>query len=251
MSQLATERVRVRGYECDIYGHLNNANYLRLMSLVDEALPPIGRLIRTRIDFVRSVAPGDGVTISAVQDELADGYERRAYRLTAEGSDVTRAVSEFLENGGVDRGEPVATHPDTPPGVFTLSRPVEWRDVGTDGTVPMASLAALAEDAGIRVVSAHGWPMTRCAGHGFAIVLRSIEAEIGAAAGLDDEIRIDTFASGMRRSMITRHYLLSRASDGAPLARMNSLYVWVDLESNRPIRVPEQFIVDLTPNLTA
>jgi acyl-CoA thioesterase FadM len=118
-----------------------------------------------------------------------------------------------------------------------------------DGTVPLASIAALAEDAGIRVVAAHGWPMSRCADHGFAIVLRSIVAEIGEPAGLDDEIRIDTFARGMRRSMITRHYLLSRAADGAPIARLDSLYVWIDLDDNRPIRVPEAFIADLAPNI--
>lgn len=249
MVQLSTERVRVRPYECDIYGHLNNANYLRLMTLADASDPPVGRLRRTHVDFIRSVGPGDGVTIASARDTTGNGYERRSYRISSEGTDVTTAVADFLADDGDDDGAPFPPPPEPPPGVFTMRRPVEWRDVGIDGTVPFAALAALAEDAGIRVVAAHDWPMTRCAAEGFAIVLRTIDAEVAAPAGLDDEIRIDTFASGMRRSMITRHYLLSRVGDGAEVARLSSLYVWVDLETNRPIRVPEAFIADLIPNL--
>jgi acyl-CoA thioesterase FadM len=249
MAQLSTERVRIRRYECDVYGHLNNANYLRLLTLADESDPPAGTLVRAHVEFVRPVGPGDGVTITASTEEPTTGHERRSYRLTSQGSDVATAVFEYATGDAFDTGTAVAEPPHPPPGVYTMRRPVEWRDVGVDGAVPVAALAALAEDAGIRVVAAHAWPMTRCAAEGFAIVLRTIDVEMGASAGLDDEIRIETFASGMRRSMITRHYLLHRESDGAEIARFASLYVWVDLETNRPIRVPEVFIDDLRPNL--
>ena len=249
MGHLSIERVRVRPYECDIYGHLNNANYLRLMTLGDASRPPVGAMIRTRAEFIRSVGPGDGITIAVEQEAVGDGYERRRYLLSSDGAEVTRATCDFVAEDGHDEGDAVPLLPPLPPGVFTVVRPVEWRDVGIDGRVPFASLAAIAEDAGIRVVAAYDWPMTRCAEEGFAIVLRSIDAEIMGQVGLDDEIRIDTFASGMRRSMITRHYRVTKAGDGAPVARISSLYVWVDLASNRPIRVPESFVADVGPNL--
>jgi len=248
MSALTIERVRVRGTECDVYGHLNNANAIRLMRFADERHPPRGAMVRHRIEFVRSVGPGDALTITVDVDEAANGYERRSYAVSDDESIVMRGCADFLEPGATDSGKAIAESPPPPPGSFVITRPVEWRDVGMEGTVGIAALAALSEDAGIRVAAAHGWPMTRCTDEGFAIVLRSMDAELTASADLDDEIAIETYVSDARRSMITRHYLLTRTSDGRDVCRFRSLYVWVDLATHRPIRVPDHFLADFAGN---
>jgi len=251
MPPLSTERVRVRSYECDVYGHLNNANYVRFMRLADEAHPPVGDLVRNHVQYLRPVGPGDEVTITVEQSAADPGYERRTYVLESGGAVATTGWAEFAAAPQHDRGTPIDPAPPPPPGTFSITRPVEWRDVAMNGRVGVAALAALAEDAGIRVAAAHGWPMTRSAGEGFAIVLRTMEAEIGAPAGLDDDLRIDTFVSHPRRSMITRHYLVCRVRDGTRVCRFRSLYVWADLETNRPIRVPERFLADFGPNFAS
>ena len=47
-----------------------------------------------------------------------------------------------------------------------------------------------------------------------------------------------------------RHYTVRRKSDNELLARVNSLGAWVDLETGRPIRIPQQFLEDFRPNIT-
>jgi acyl-CoA thioesterase FadM len=48
--------------------------------------------------------------------------------------------------------------------------------------------------------------------------------------------------------MITRHYVLSRSGSGKPVALVRTLYVWIDLETGRPVRVPDAFLADFAPN---
>jgi acyl-CoA thioester hydrolase len=129
-----------------------------------------------------------------------------------------------------------------------LYRPVEWRDVDMTGHVTIAALASLVEDSAVRVSAAHEWPLARCADEGFAIVLRRHEMELGTPLTLDDEVEIATWASDRRRSSAIRHYFLRRVSDGGIVARFRSLYIWVDLTSGRPIRIPRDFLASFAPN---
>ena len=100
----------------------------------------------------------------------------------------------------------------------------------------------------VRVLAEHGWPMSRCTASGFAIILRRLTIEYTGSARLEDDVRVRTWASDVRRSMATRHYQLSLVSTGMEVARLRSLYVWVGLERARPIRIPESFLEDFAPN---
>ena len=40
-----------------------------------------------------------------------------------------------------------------------------------------------------------------------------------------------------------------RASDGAELVKIDTLGVWVDLASGRPIRIPPELLTDFAPNI--
>jgi acyl-CoA thioester hydrolase len=90
--------------------------------------------------------------------------------------------------------------------------------------------------------------MERCTKAGFAIVLRRLQIEHIGPAHLEDEVRVRTWVSDPRRSMITRHYVLSRSGSGKPVALVRTLYVWIDLETGRPVRVPDAFLADFAPN---
>jgi len=104
------------------------------------------------------------------------------------------------------------------------------------------------EDCGVDLCSAYGWPMERCAAHGFAMVLRRHQIEYGEPLSLGDEFEVSSWASGLRRSSAIRHYLIG--SGGKQAARLRSQYVWVDLDTMRPIRIPEAFLEDFRSNFS-
>lgn len=101
----------------------------------------------------------------------------------------------------------------------------------------------------MQVIAAHHWPWRRMAEQGFAIFIRKQQIRYRQPALIDDELEISTWASSVRRSTATRHYTIQRVGDEALLGEVHSLGVWVDLETGRPIRIPEQFMADFAPNL--
>ena len=45
-----------------------------------------------------------------------------------------------------------------------------------------------------------------------------------------------------------RHYTITRASDGALIARASVTWVWIDLTTGQPIRIPPDFAADFAAN---
>lgn len=85
-----------------------------------------------------------------------------------------------------------------------------------------------------------GWPMTRCAAAGFGIIARDIHIEYRLPALLGDALEIETYVSDAKRSTGIRHYLVRRG--GELLAQAQTRFVWVDLSTGRPIRIPPDFL---------
>jgi acyl-CoA thioesterase FadM len=54
----------------------------------------------------------------------------------------------------------------------------------------------------------------------------------------------------MKRATAVRHYTIRRVGDDELLARARVLWVWVDLESGQPIRIPAEFRQDFAPNIS-
>jgi acyl-CoA thioester hydrolase len=87
--------------------------------------------------------------------------------------------------------------------------------------------------------------------HGFAIFIRQHQIQYLQPAILGDKLTISTWASNVRRSTATRHYLIQRKSDGQKLAVVHSKSVWVDLETGQPIRIPKNLLVDFSNNIVS
>ncbi len=290
MTVIHHEPFRVRFYECDAYGHLNNVNYLRWMqeaafgasaavgydsSRYDE----IGHLWLVResdVEYLTPLVYGDEVTIKTWVSDFRRSHSLRQYEFTNQrtGQLAARASTDwvyvnaqtlrpaaippemqhafFPELPATEpRRERFPTPPPPPPGVFSLRRRVEWRDIDRMWHVNNAMYLSYIEDAGVHVAEAHGWPMKRMADEGFALFARQHRIEYRVPAVLGDEIEISTWISDVQRSTVFRHYAIRRASDGVLLARVRTQWVWVDVKSGRPIRVPEVFIADFADNLTS
>jgi acyl-CoA thioester hydrolase len=280
---------RVRHYECDAYGHVNHANYLRYMqeTAMDasaaagydipryEAMRRQWFIRETDIQYLHPLTYGDSVVVKTWVQDFRRVRSRRAYELrharTGEivaqattdwvylDTDTLRPVSvppemiaAFIPEGMPDDGsrrEPFPPAPPPPPGVFTLRRRVEWRDLDTAGHVNNAMYMAYLEDCGVQVAAAYGWPMTRMFKAGFGLVARRYRIEYMQSATMDDELELATWVSDIGRTSAVRHYTITRVTDGAPIARAYVVWVWIDLATGRPTRILPDFATDFAPNI--
>ncbi len=283
-----TRSFRVRSYECDAYGHVNNPNYLRYMQETafdasaargydQAAYAALGRLFLVRetdVEYLLPLRYGDSFKVTTWVVDFRRVRSRRAYEFhhAATGALVARASTDWVfvdreslkpvtvPNGLVDAffpdgappplaRAPFPDPPDPPPGVFTARHRVGWGEIDTAAHVNNAAYLTYADDAGVQVGAAFGWTMARMMAAGFGIIARRIQIEYAQSAVLDDELDVQTWVSDVRRASAVRHYRITRVRDGAPVARIRSTYAWVDLATGRPVRIPSDFLADFAPNI--
>ncbi|MCS7060067.1 MAG: thioesterase family protein [Anaerolineae bacterium] len=289
MPPLYTRVFRVRYYECDAYGHVNNVNYLRYMQeAAFDASAAVGYdfaryqsmgrhwlIRRTDIEYLRPLHYGDSVEVKTWVMDFHRVRSRRAYemRSLASGELAARAVTDWVfvdtasnrpvrvppemvaafmgetpSQAEVPPREPFPEPAPPPPGVFRTRRRVSWTDIDTAQHVNNIMYMVYVEACSMDVLSAHGWSIPRMTAEGFGMVLRRHQIEYLQPAVLGDEIEIATWVYDVKRASATRHYVLTRVSDGALLARVNTTAAWIDLASGRPIRIPTHFMADFAPN---
>jgi acyl-CoA thioester hydrolase len=276
---------RVRSYECDAYGHVNNANYLRYMQEAaldasaavgyDEAryyqIGHIWLIRETQIEYLRPLRYGDSVEVTTWVGDFRRVRSRRFYELRHPGSDelIAKASTDWVyierETGrparvpdemiaafapdGIEEAAPRDHFPEAPPpppGVFTMRREVEWRDIDTAGHVNNATYLNYMEECGILAARSFGWPMRRMQTEGFAIVARQHRIEYRQQAAHGDELAVSTYLSNLGRATATRHYRIERVSDGSLVAQARSLWVFVNLNTSGIMRLPAVFLEDFS-----
>lgn len=280
---------RIRHYECDAFGHLNNANYVRYMqetAFDASAAAGYGReaynklgcywLIReTDIEYLKPARYGDTLEITTWVKDFHLVRSRRVYEVRNRENNETVANAStdwvFLETSTnrpvkipaeikeafFPEGPPVSfpprdKFPNLPPAPvekFSMQISVAWHDLDAVQHVNNANYLKYAEECGMQVIAAHGWPISRMIEEGFAIFIRRHQIQYLQPALLGDELVISTWASSVRRSTATRHYLIQRKSDLEKIAVIHTTSVWVDLKTGRPIRIPGDLLVDFSSNI--
>jgi acyl-CoA thioester hydrolase len=280
---------RVRFYECDAYGHVNNTTYLRYMQEAAfdasaaagydtaryDAMGRYWLIHDTEIEYLHPLRYGESVAVKTWIEDFRRVRSRRAYELRRAGSPdlIARATTDWVF---IDRatGKPASIPaelmaaffpnatppvamprskfpepPPPPPALFTVRRHVTWQDIDAAQHVNNATYLAYAEDAGVQIAASRGWPMTRMANDGFSIIARRHRIEYRALALLDDELAISTWVSDVKRATAMRHYAIRRVRDDALLARISTLFVWVNLRTGMPMRVPDVFMASFADNI--
>ena len=287
-SQVVHQRTfRVRSYECDAYGHVNNANFLRYMqeaamgawAAAGPGATKEAHWVWREVDmeYLRPLRRGEAATVRTwITGVGPDGLEQ-AYELRLEGSDEvgasarTRSMAFHEETGRIvpvgpdvraafphlDPSGPSPSLnwappvPPPPSGAFRMSRKVLWQDIDATRCVNSAVYLSYATDCGMEVSTAHRWPMSRMTAEGFAIISRRHHIAYGEPARMDDDLVVTTWAFEAKRATCMRTYTMTRPRDRVLLAQVTTLYVWVDLVTGQPIRIPRQFLADFAPNFTS
>jgi acyl-CoA thioester hydrolase len=84
---------------------------------------------------------------------------------------------------------------------------------------------------------------------GVGIVARRYRIEYREPAVMDDELEVTSYLADVKRATAVRHNEIRRVADGALLARAYALWVFVDLATGKPVRVPGDFIESFRPNV--
>lgn len=287
MPAIFKRNFRVRHYECDAYGHLNNVNYLRYMqeTALDASAAVgwdtsryerIGKqwLIReSDIHYLKAIRWNDEIEITSYVVDFRRVQSRRRYEFRRDGELVAEAntnwvflemenqrpttvppemIADFAPDGLADSApsEKFPEQPRKPSGAFMLRKRVEWRDIDTVGHVNNAAYMSYCEDCSTQVGRDLGWAMRRMLDANFALVLRRFRIQYLLPAVLDDEVEITSWVSDVKRATAFRHYELRRVSDGEQLARAYAQVVFFDLAKQRPARVPEDFLEAFAENVS-
>jgi len=275
---------RVREYECDLYGHVNNANYLRYMQQAAiEASADVGYDSRryhqlgtlwvvreTGIEYLRPILPQQTVEVTTWVADFRRVVSRRMYVLRVAGEVAAQAYTDwvyvdrrsqkplripremalaFVPEGG--DGETIERSPlELPPrpaeSVMILHR-VEWGDLDGAGHVNNAVYLNLLEESGVRAGEAVGWGMQALAAHGLAIIARSHRIQYLQPAVHGDELSLTTWLSEVRRVSALRHYRVLRMSDEAEIVRAQTRVASLDREMMAPRAMPAELVKAFAP----
>ncbi len=196
-----TTKFRVRYVECDAYGHVNNANYLRYMQeAAFNASAAVGYdvkryaelgqywLVReTAIEYFKPLKYGDEFEIKTWVVDFRRVRSRRTYEFRRVGSDevIARGMTDWVYLDQATQrpvtvppemirafapdGEAVATQsresfpkpPPPPPGIFKMRRRVMWQDIDQAQHVNNAVYLSYTEDCGFQLLKHFKWPVQR------------------------------------------------------------------------------------------
>lgn len=273
---------------CDPQGYVHNAAYLRLMQETAFAASAAAGydftryqqikrtwLIReTDIAYLHPLRYGDSVTIKTWVVDFRRVRSRRAYEMVrvADGVIVARAHTEwvfldaqtlrpatippemmaaFFPEGmppPAERRPSVPPVPPPPAGVFTQIRRVEWRDLDMVGHVNNANYIAYLEDCAIQVAAASGWPVSRLFTQQSSILTHRYRLTYHQSAVMDDQLAISTWFASTEPTRATRYYHITRPADGTIILQAQADWGWVDMATQRPQPIPDDFLNALASN---
>lgn len=131
--------------------------------------------------------------------------------------------------------------------LFTLNIQASDRDVDTNGHVNNIVYVQWMQDVAIAHSDAVGCTAATTAA-GCTWVARSHQIEYLRPAFAGDRILLQTWiVDAAKKSSSPRRYRMVRESDGAVLARGETLWVFIDMQSGRPRTIPAEVIGCFAP----
>jgi len=120
---------------------------------------------------------------------------------------------------------------------YRLERRLSHADVDFLGELKVAALLGLLEQAAVEASTAVGFDAARYMREGRIWIIRRTRLQRFIPVGGTDTVDVETHVEDFRRARSLRHYTVRRA--GAAVAEATTDWVYCDLQSGRPARIPE------------
>jgi acyl-CoA thioester hydrolase len=125
------------------------------------------------------------------------------------------------------------------PRIFTLDITIRESDIDIQGHVNNTRYVAWMQDVAVAHSAAQGWPMTRYVDEGAGWVVRQHTITYKRPCFLGETVTACTWIAGIGPRTCPRRYLFWRAADRVVLAEAETQWVFIDLKTGRPTKVPE------------
>jgi acyl-CoA thioester hydrolase len=126
------------------------------------------------------------------------------------------------------------------PRVFTHTFSVPEEAIDELGHVSNLRYLAWMQDIAIRHSSAQGWPVERYLENGAVWVVRSHLITYLRPAFAGQTITLQTWVAEFKQRSSSRRYLVRRDSDNRILVEAETVWVYVDRQTGRPRRIPDE-----------
>jgi acyl-CoA thioester hydrolase len=111
--------------------------------------------------------------------------------------------------------------------------------IDVNGHVNNVAYIQWMQDAAMYHSAQLGWPQERYTEHGWTWIIRRHGIEYLAPAYAGDAIVVQTWVADFHRIRSLRGFCFVRPVDDTVLARAETLFVFCDLKSGRPLPIPE------------
>jgi len=108
------------------------------------------------------------------------------------------------------------------------------------GHVSNLKYLAWMQDIAIQHSAERGWPVERYLENGAVWVVRSHFITYLRPAFAGETITLGTWVAELKQRSSSRRYLVRRASDQQALVEAETVWVYVDRQSGRPRRIPDE-----------
>lgn len=126
------------------------------------------------------------------------------------------------------------------PEIYTTTIDVAADAIDANRHVNNTAYLRWMQDVAVEHSAALGWPLRRYFEAGATWVVRSHFVEYLRPAFEGDDLRLATWVSDLDEPRSTRRYVFWRDGDPRPVARAETLWVFVDLETGRPRGIPAE-----------
>jgi acyl-CoA thioester hydrolase len=138
------------------------------------------------------------------------------------------------------------------PGVFALTFSIPEHAIDELGHVSNLKYLAWMQDIAIQHSAARGWPVERYLENGAVWVVRSHFITYFRPAFAGETITLRTWVAEFRQRSSSRRYLVRRTNDRHVLVEAETVWVYVDRQSGRPRKIPDELraafeVVSLEP----